>query len=202
MPPSWASSADERAQPRAVRPDPGRPAGHRRLRRRVHPAPERALQRLADLRRDLPRPVPGRPHLHPPDAAPRRPVPVPAGGAAGELRDRDGLPDRLHARAPAGAVVRGRAGPVRGHDHRLPGLSQARAVPLHRSSRSRSSCWSCRGCRGSARRSTAPTWRSRCRAASASSRPSSPRSAWSSSWPATCATPARRWCSEPAGSSA
>ena len=35
-----------------------------------------------------------------------------------------------HRRPPAGAVVRARAGPVRGDDHRLPRLPQARALPL------------------------------------------------------------------------
>ena len=57
--------ADERTQPRAVRADPSLAAGHGRLRRRVHPALERALQRLADLRGDLPRAVHRHPRLHP-----------------------------------------------------------------------------------------------------------------------------------------
>ena len=57
-------------------------------------ARRRADERLADLRRDLPRAVPGRarrPALH---AALRRPVPVPARRGARVLRARDDLPDR------------------------------------------------------------------------------------------------------------
>ena len=84
-----------------------------------------------------------RPRRDPDDAAPRRPVPVPAGRAAGQLRDRDGLPDRPDPGAPAGAVVRARPGPVRGDDRRLPGLPQARAVPLRDRVRARWRCWSC-----------------------------------------------------------
>ena len=87
--------SDDRAQPRAGRPDPGVAAGHRRVRRRVHPALQRALERVADLRRDLPRAVHRRARLHPDDAAVRRPVHVPAGRAAGQLRAGDDLPDRL-----------------------------------------------------------------------------------------------------------
>jgi hypothetical protein len=56
-----------------------------------------------------------------------------------------------------------------------------------------SPCSSCPACRGSASRSTGPISGSTSRASGCSSRPSSPRSVWSSSWPATCATLARSW---------
>ena len=60
-------------------------------------------------------------------------------------------------------------------------------------------CLCCRACPASARRSTAPTWASRS-GRSPSSPPSWRRSAWSSSWPPTCATRARCSCSGRAGS--
>ena len=191
----------ERAQPRAPRADPGVAAGHRGLRRRVHPALERALERVADLRRDVPRAVHRRARVHPDHAAARRPVHVPAGGGAGQLRAGDGLPDQPDAGAPAGTVVRARADPVRGDDPRVPRLPQARALPLHDRVRSRSGCSCSRACRASATPPTARTSACGSRACSCSSRPSSPRSAWSSSWPATCATRGRCSCRAGGGSS-
>ena len=60
----------------------------------------------------------------------RRPVSVPAGVGARQLRAGDDLPDQLRRRPPAGAVVRDRAAPVRGDGDRLPRLPKARAVPV------------------------------------------------------------------------
>ncbi len=126
---TWSTSSSsarwlsEGAQPRADRADPRVAARHGRVRGRVHPALEQALERVADLRRDLPRAVRRRPHLHPDHAAVRRPVHVPAGRGAGQLRDRDDLPDLGDRRAPAGAVVRARPGPVRRHDRARSGTT-------------------------------------------------------------------------------
>ena len=55
---SAAGSHRERAQPRAVRADPGVAARDGRLHGRLHPAQRRAVEPLADVRADLPRPVP------------------------------------------------------------------------------------------------------------------------------------------------
>ena len=62
----------ERAHPRAVRPDPGRPAGHGRVHRRADHqlGPARQPERL--LRRLLPRPLRRHPRRHPDPAARRR----------------------------------------------------------------------------------------------------------------------------------
>ena len=77
-----AAGAGERQKPRAPRPDPGRPAGRRRVRRRPHRRVEPDQRHQPDLRRLLPGRLRGRPHLHPHPAAVRRPVPVPAVRAA------------------------------------------------------------------------------------------------------------------------
>ncbi|CAA9540178.1 MAG: FtsW-like cell division membrane protein CA_C0505, partial [uncultured Solirubrobacteraceae bacterium] len=131
----------ERPQPGARRPRPRLPPRHRRLprglpvpgRRALHrrPQPGRALEPVAHHRRRLPGPVPGRPRRPALHAPARGPVRLPAGGRARLLRPRRDLPHRPGARARAGAVVRGRARPLRGDD-RLPArLPQARALPLH-----------------------------------------------------------------------
>ena len=88
-------------------------ADHGGLHGGLHGALERARLGDAHLRRDLPRAVPRRAPVHPRHAARRRSVPVPAGGAAGRVRAGDDLPDRRHARAPAGGLVRGRDRAVR-----------------------------------------------------------------------------------------
>ena len=129
----------ERAQPRAAGARPGVAAGRRRLRGDLplaqaaarRPARhQRDLQRLADLRRAVPgavrRRAPGDPLL----AAQRRPLPVPARRAAGQLRPGRDLPDQRHAGPPAGAVVRHRPGALRGDDRRVPRLPGPRALPL------------------------------------------------------------------------
>ena len=68
-------------QPRALRTDPGQPAGDRRLHGRpAHARLERA-RRDAHLRRDLPRLLRLRPSVHPLAPAKRGPVPVPDRGA-------------------------------------------------------------------------------------------------------------------------
>ena len=129
-PGSWRRD-DQRAQPRAARAGPGVAAADGGLRGGLHRAQRRAHQRLADLRRDLPRPVPGgarRAALH---AALRRPLPVPALRRPGLLRPGDDLPHRREAGARAGAVVRHRAGPLRRDDHPAARLPRARALPLH-----------------------------------------------------------------------
>ena len=84
-----------------------------------------------DLRRLLPRLLPVRARLHPRAPARRRPVHVPARGAAGGVRPGDDLPDRADLRAPAGGVVRVRAAAVL-RDDRVPArLPRAGALPLH-----------------------------------------------------------------------
>ena len=74
-----ADTRSERPQPRADGADPGVAAAHRRVRGPVHPALGHPLERLADLRGDLPRAVLRRPPGDPLHAPARRPVPVPAG---------------------------------------------------------------------------------------------------------------------------
>ncbi len=74
---------------------------------------ERRLEHLVDLRRSVSRPVRRRPHLHPPAAAERGSIPLPAGRRAGQLRDRDGLPNRPQSGATSGPMVRDRSDPVR-----------------------------------------------------------------------------------------
>ncbi|CAA9464692.1 MAG: FtsW-like cell division membrane protein CA_C0505, partial [uncultured Solirubrobacteraceae bacterium] len=122
----------ERAQPRAAGAHPGVAAGQRRLRGDLHRARGGALRRLADLRRGVPGPVLRGASGDPLRVAPRRSVPLPAGGGARLLRARGHLPDRRGARARAGAVVRRRPGDVR-RDDRLParGLPRPRAISLH-----------------------------------------------------------------------
>ena len=137
------SASAQPPQPRVARPAPRRPAGDRGVHGDLHPGAGRRrssgrdaqprLQRVAHLRGDLPRAVPGGTPRDPLRAAQRRPLPVPAGGRAGERGDRDGVPDQPHAGAPAGAVDGGGAGAVRGHDsHAAPhGGQRAGALPLH-----------------------------------------------------------------------
>ena len=190
----------ERAKPRVAGADPGVAAADGRLRRDLHPALGDPLGRLADLRRDLPRPVLRRPPGDPLHAAARRPVPVPARRRAGVLRARGRLPDRRGPRARPGAVVRDRPAVLR---RRRSSCCATSACSSATGTRSRSPAWRCcccRACRGSGSRSTAPTSAS----SSARSR-SSPRS-WarsrsSSSSPPTCATTARCWSRAGAGSS-
>ena len=102
----------------------------RGLRRRVRPGARRPPERVADLRRRLPRALPRRAPRHP-RAAPRRgPVPLPDRRGARERRPGDDLPPRRHARARAGAVVRRRARVLRRDDRAAARLPQARALPL------------------------------------------------------------------------
>ena len=86
------------------------------------------LERL--LRRLLPRRLRRHPPRHPGPAARRRPVPVPAGGAAGGVRARDALPPRRGPRPRPGQLVRARARPLLGDDHLPARLRGARALPL------------------------------------------------------------------------
>ncbi|CAA9502178.1 MAG: FtsW-like cell division membrane protein CA_C0505, partial [uncultured Solirubrobacterales bacterium] len=129
----------ERPHARALRPDPVRPARLRGLRGALPLArgargphePQRDLRPLPDLRRGLPRPVLRRAPGAARAAQARRPLPLPARGAARVLRPRDDLPDRRRAGPPAGAVVRHRPARVRRRDRRARRLPQARALPLH-----------------------------------------------------------------------
>ena len=123
-------AAIERAQPRALRPRPGRGAADLRLRVGVRRARRRGREPLADLRRLLLRDLPGRARLPALPAAQRRPLPVPARRAAGRHRPGDALPDRREPRPRPGQLVRRRAGPVHGDDRPAQGLPRARALPV------------------------------------------------------------------------
>ena len=68
----------------------------------------------------------------------RRPLHVPARRRAGQLRDRDGLPDRFRRGAAAGAVVRDRADPVRRRRSSCSATTASSSATATRSSRSRS----------------------------------------------------------------
>ena len=73
----------------------------------------------------------------------------------------DHLPHRRHAGARAGAVVRRRAGAVRGHDHPAARLPHARALPLHDRRRRAAAAAAAARARHRRSRSTAPTWASK-----------------------------------------
>ena len=120
----------------------------------------------------------------------RGPVPVPARQRARVLRPGRHLPDRRGAGARAGAVVRGRAGPVRGDDPAAARLPRARALPLHdRAGRPAAAAAAARAGDRPAGQRRLPGRQARAR--SPSSRRSSARSRSSSSWPRTCATRGR-----------
>ena len=154
----------ERADARDARADPGGADRERRLRRGAA-GPQRGRApgrgagrgqgRNADLRPGVPGPVPVRAPVHPRAAARRRPLPVPAGRHAGGVRAGRDLPDRPGAGPRAGAVVRDRAGGVRGHD-RVPARSRgAGALPLHDRRGGHRAAADAARARGSASRSTA-----------------------------------------------
>ena len=172
-------------------PDPGLAAGHRRLRRRVHPALERltnlsltygaiflglCLAAHVFIRITLPH---ADPYM----------FPLVALLASFGIVMVYGI-DQTLARQQAQWFVLGLVlFAVTIVD--VPRLPQARAIPLPDRRRVAGRCCCCRACRASAIRPTAPTWGCGFPGCSCSSRPSSPRSGWSSSWPATCATPGR-----------
>ncbi len=85
-------------------------AGDRRLHGRARRALDRREHQQGDahLRRGVPRRLPRRPPLHPRAAAVRRPVHVPARGAAGRVRAGRDLPDRPEPGVEAGHAVRRR----------------------------------------------------------------------------------------------
>ena len=109
----------------------GRAAADRRLRRRLRPGGRAARQPQPHLRRLLLRPLPGDPHLPADPAAQRRPLPLPADGAADRLRAGDDLPDRRKPGPRPGQLVRPRAGPVRADDPVPARLRGAGALPVH-----------------------------------------------------------------------
>ena len=123
--------ADVRANPRAVRADPSVSVGGGRVRRGPGHALGGRQRRHAHLRRGLPRPVRGRPPVHPRAAAGRRSVPVPAGSSARRGGARADLPHRPRLRPRAGAVVRDRADLLLRHDRGDSRPPRARALPLH-----------------------------------------------------------------------
>ncbi len=107
----------ERPQPRALRADPRRPAGHGRLHGRADRRVRADRRPQLHLRALLPGPLPRDPLRDPLPAARRRPLPVSAGGAAGRVRGGDAVPPRRRPRARPGELVRGRAGRLLADDH-------------------------------------------------------------------------------------
>ena len=113
-----------------------------RLRGRLHPAADTLLANVSlTYGGDLPRPVP---RARTSSCASRCPTPTRTCSRSSRCWRASGssmhLPHRRHARARAGAVVRGRAGRVRGDDRVPARLPRARALPLHDRARSGSCC--------------------------------------------------------------
>ena len=149
--PARTDTAHERPQPRAVRAGPGRAAAR-------SAASPRSSSSESDEIGDVSLIYGGYFFAlclggpHPPAAPPaaRRPLPVPAGAAAGRVRSGGGLPDRRRPGGPAGDALPARARPLRGDDHLPARLPRARALPLPDRDRLDRSCCVAAGFRASA----------------------------------------------------